>query len=49
MISLSSTFINAWFINKQIDWAARKQVMISTSIIEAKLFAMLQIDKKFIW
>jgi hypothetical protein len=32
-----------------IDWAARKQVIISTSIIEAKLLAMLHVDKKFIW
>jgi hypothetical protein len=32
-----------------IDWAARKQAIISTSIIEAKLLAMLHADKKFIW
>jgi hypothetical protein len=28
-----------------IDWAARKQVIISTSIIEAKLLAMLHAEK----
>ncbi len=32
-----------------IDWAARKQVIISTSIIEAKLLAMLHAEKEFIW
>ncbi len=32
-----------------IDWAARKQVTISTSIIEAKLLAMLHAEKEFIW
>jgi hypothetical protein len=32
-----------------IDWAARKQAIISTSIIEAKLLAMLHADKEFIW
>jgi hypothetical protein len=32
-----------------IDWTARKQDTISTSIIEAKLLAMLHADKEFIW
>ncbi len=32
-----------------IDWAARKQVIISTSIIEIELLAMLHADKEFIW
>jgi hypothetical protein len=32
-----------------IDWAARKQVIISTSITEIELLAMLHADKKFIW
>jgi hypothetical protein len=32
-----------------IDWTARKQVTISTSITEAKLLAMLHADKEFIW
>jgi hypothetical protein len=31
-----------------IDWAARKQVIISTSIIEAELLAMLHAGKEFI-
>jgi hypothetical protein len=32
-----------------IDWAARKQVIIFTSITEIKLLAMLHADKEFIW
>ncbi len=32
-----------------INWAAQKQVTISTSIIEAELLAMLHADKEFIW
>jgi hypothetical protein len=32
-----------------INWAARKQVIISTSITEIELLAMLHADKKFIW
>ncbi len=32
-----------------IDEAARKQVIILTSIIEAKLLAMLHVEKEFIW
>jgi hypothetical protein len=32
-----------------IDWAARKQVTISTSIIEAELLAMLHAGKEFMW
>jgi hypothetical protein len=32
-----------------IDWTARKQVIISTSIIEMKLLAMLHAEKEFIW
>jgi hypothetical protein len=32
-----------------IDWAARKQVTISTSITEVELLAMLHADKEFIW
>ncbi len=32
-----------------IDWAARKQVTISTSIIEVELLAMLHARKEFIW
>jgi hypothetical protein len=31
-----------------IDEAARKQVIILTSIIEAKLLAMLHVEKEFI-
>jgi hypothetical protein len=32
-----------------IDWVVRKQVTISTSIIEAELLAMLHAEKEFIW
>jgi hypothetical protein len=32
-----------------IDWAARKQVIISTSITEVELLAMLHAGKEFIW
>ncbi len=32
-----------------INWAARKQVIISTSITEIELLAMLHADKEFIW
>jgi hypothetical protein len=32
-----------------IDWAARKQVIISTSTTEVELLAMLHADKEFIW
>ncbi len=32
-----------------IDWTARKQVIISTSITEIELLAMLHADKEFIW
>ncbi len=32
-----------------IDWAVKKQFIVSIFIIEAKLFSMLHADKKFIW
>jgi hypothetical protein len=32
-----------------IDWAVKKQFIVSIFIIEAKLFSMLHVDKKFIW
>jgi hypothetical protein len=32
-----------------IDWAARKQVIISTSITVIKLLAMLHAGKEFMW
>jgi hypothetical protein len=32
-----------------IDWAARKQVIISTSITETELLAMLHANKEFMW
>ncbi len=32
-----------------IDWAVRKQFIVSIFIIEAKLFSMLHADKKLIW
>ncbi len=32
-----------------IDWAVKKQLIVSISIIEAKLLFMLHIDKKLIW
>ncbi len=35
--------------DKLIDWTARKQVIISTSITEIELLAMLHADKEFIW
>ncbi len=35
--------------NDLIDWAALKQVIISTFITEVELLAMLHADKKFIW
>jgi hypothetical protein len=35
--------------NEMINWAAKKQFIVSTFIIEAKLLSMLHIDKKLIW
>jgi hypothetical protein len=32
-----------------IDWAVRKQLIVSIFIIEAKLLSMLHADKKLIW
>ncbi len=32
-----------------IDWAVKKQFIVSIFIIEAKLFSMLHVDKKLIW
>jgi hypothetical protein len=32
-----------------IDWTAKKQFIVSTFIIEAKLLSMLHADKKLIW
>ncbi len=32
-----------------IDWAVKKQFIISIFIIEAKFFSMLHVDKKLIW
>jgi hypothetical protein len=32
-----------------IDWAAKKQFIVSIFIIEAKLLSMLHVDKKLIW
>jgi hypothetical protein len=32
-----------------IDWTARKKVIISTSITEIEMLAMLHADKEFIW
>jgi hypothetical protein len=32
-----------------IDWAVKKQFIVSIFIIEAKLLSMLHADKKFIW
>ncbi len=32
-----------------IDWIAKKQFIVSTFIIEAKLLSMLHVDKKLIW
>jgi hypothetical protein len=32
-----------------IDWIVKKQFIVSIFIIEAKLFSMLHVDKKFIW
>jgi hypothetical protein len=32
-----------------IDWAIKKQFIVSTFIIEAKLLSMLHADKKLIW
>jgi hypothetical protein len=32
-----------------IDWTAKKQFIVSTFIIEAKLLSMLHVDKKLIW
>jgi hypothetical protein len=32
-----------------IDWAVKKQFIVSISIIEAKFFSMLHADKKLIW
>jgi hypothetical protein len=33
----------------KIDWAVKKQFIVSIFIIEAKFFSMLHIDKKLIW
>jgi hypothetical protein len=35
--------------DEMIDWVARKQFIVSTFIIEAKLLSMLHADKKLIW
>jgi hypothetical protein len=32
-----------------IDWAVKKQFIVSIFIIEAKLFSILHVDKKLIW
>ncbi len=32
-----------------IDWATKKQMTMSTSIIETKLLVMLHVEKEFIW
>jgi hypothetical protein len=32
-----------------IDWAVKKQFIVSIFIIEAKFFSMLHVDKKLIW
>jgi hypothetical protein len=32
-----------------IDWAVKKQFIVSIFIIEAKLLSMLHVDKKLIW
>jgi hypothetical protein len=32
-----------------IDWAVKKQFIVSIFIIEAKFFSMLHADKKLIW
>ncbi len=34
---------------EMIDWTAKKQFIVSTFIIEAKLLSMLHVDKKLIW
>jgi hypothetical protein len=35
--------------DEMIDWIAKKQLIVSTFIIEAKLLSMLHVDKKLIW
>jgi hypothetical protein len=35
--------------NDMINWAVKKQFIVSIVIIEAKFFSMLHIDKKLIW
>ncbi len=35
--------------DNMIDWAVKKQFIVSISIIEAKLLSMLHADKKLIW
>ncbi len=35
--------------NDMIDWAVKKQFIVSIFIIEAKLLSMLHVDKKLIW
>jgi hypothetical protein len=35
--------------DEMIDWTTKKQFIVSTFIIEAKLFSMLHVDKKLIW
>jgi hypothetical protein len=35
--------------DEMIDWIAKKQFIVSTFIIEAKLLSMLHVDKKLIW
>jgi hypothetical protein len=35
--------------NEIINWAARKQFIVSIFIIKAEFFSMLHVDKKLIW
>jgi hypothetical protein len=35
--------------DEMIDWAVKKQFIVSIFIIEAKLFSMLHADKELIW
>ncbi len=35
--------------DEMIDWAVKKQFIVSIFIIETKLFSMLHVDKKLIW
>jgi hypothetical protein len=44
--ALKNTFSN---VDDMIDWAIKKQLIVSIFIIEAKLLSMLHVDKKLIW